>query len=411
MVRDERDTHLRLGNIVAEILKIVGQRLRATAKADVHPDPNLIAAFAERSLARPERLRVMDHLAQCADCREIVSLSIPQLEDTAVVTTARGISGWLSWPMLRWGALAACVVVVGVAVTLRHPGTETAQPSNVARQPDTVAEGKPAMGAQIAQPSASSLTANLAPPSLSEARSDADASPATKRLASKPVNPSGAASSAAVGDFARPKLPSPSQRAGSMLARTPKTAEQSAVADSNLSEMADARPSAELSELVPGRAKDAPEEAQSAKAKAATGGAMVSGSDIAAAAPQVMNGASLRTVPNLAPRWTLSADGTLQRSLDSGRSWKTITVSNRTIFRALAASGLDIWVAGSGGALYHSSDAGEHWMRVQPVASGETLTADIIGVEFTDALHGKLTTSNQESWTTADSGQTWQKQQ
>jgi photosystem II stability/assembly factor-like uncharacterized protein len=106
----------------------------------------------------------------------------------------------------------------------------------------------------------------------------------------------------------------------------------------------------------------------------------------------------------------LSSDGTLQRSLDSGRTWQSIPVSSKTIFRALAANGLDIWVGGSGGALFHSSDAGQQWKQVRPAANGETLADDIIGVEFTDLLHGKLTTSSEEVWVTADAGQTWQKQ-
>jgi photosystem II stability/assembly factor-like uncharacterized protein len=110
---------------------------------------------------------------------------------------------------------------------------------------------------------------------------------------------------------------------------------------------------------------------------------------------------------NLTPRWTLSSDGTLQRSLDSGRSWQTIPVSGKTIFQALAADGLEIWVGGSAGALFHSSDAGQRWIQVRPVANGEELGDDIIGVEFADPLHGKLTTSNAETWTTADAGQTW----
>jgi photosystem II stability/assembly factor-like uncharacterized protein len=113
---------------------------------------------------------------------------------------------------------------------------------------------------------------------------------------------------------------------------------------------------------------------------------------------------------NLVPRWTLSADGTLQRSLDSGRSWQTIPVSSQTIFRALSANGLDIWVGGAAGALFHSADAGQHWTQVRPVVNGEALTDDIIGVEFRDALHGKLTSARQETWITADTGQTWQKQ-
>ena len=40
----------------------------------------------------------------------------------------------------------------------------------------------------------------------------------------------------------------------------------------------------------------------------------------------------------------------------------------------------------------------------------EALADDIIGVEFADTLNGKVTTSVQETWITADAGQTWQKQ-
>lgn len=77
--------------------------------------------------------------------------------------------------------------------------------------------------------------------------------------------------------------------------------------------------------------------------------------------------------------------------------------------RALSSSGFEIWVGGSNGALYHSSDAGQHWKQIQPTADGQTLTADIIGVEFTDSTHGTVSTASQETWTTADAGQTWQK--
>jgi hypothetical protein len=42
--------------------------------------------------------------------------------------------------------------------------------------------------------------------------------------------------------------------------------------------------------------------------------------------------------------------------------------------------------------------------------NGEALADDIIGVEFRDTLHGKLTSAREETWITADGGQTWQKQ-
>jgi len=111
----------------------------------------------------------------------------------------------------------------------------------------------------------------------------------------------------------------------------------------------------------------------------------------------------------LVPRWTLTSDGTLQRSLDSGATWEAVSVPRQATLRALAANGLDIWVGGSNGALYHSSDAGQHWTQVHPIANGEPLSADIIGVEFTDLQHGTLTTSAKETWVTADAGQSWLK--
>jgi photosystem II stability/assembly factor-like uncharacterized protein len=110
----------------------------------------------------------------------------------------------------------------------------------------------------------------------------------------------------------------------------------------------------------------------------------------------------------MVPRWTLSSDGTLQRSLDAGKTWATIPVAGNSVFRALAAVGANIWVGGSGGSLYRSTDAGEHWLRVKPATGGKMLTTDIIGVEFTDANHGKLTTADEQIWITADAGQTWQ---
>ena len=119
-------------------------------------------------------------------------------------------------------------------------------------------------------------------------------------------------------------------------------------------------------------------------------------------------GAGAFPARKLTPRWTLSTDGTLERSLDAGKTWKTIPVAADATLTAVAAMDSDIWVGGSHGALYHSTDAGDHWTQVTPTAGGQSLTANIIGIEFSDVLHGKITTANQEIWTTTDAGQTWQ---
>jgi|SRR5277367_510269 len=366
---------------MAEIPKIVGQRLQAIAQVGEHPDSNLLGAFVERSLARSEQIRVLEHLSRCTNCREIVSLTAAQpwiAGDAVVVVPER--RGWLSWPVLRWGAAVACVVVVGAVVTLRQ------------------------------QQGAGQIAATLA-----DHQPDRTAVPAEQTT----------------------------------IRETPGTAkvESSTAETSSPIEMADAKAGARLNQMVPGRAKTA--ESQDASARKGTGAAENS------FAPA--DGATAAIVPlvstNLAPRWTLTSDGTLERSRDAGRTWQTVDVPSKTTLRALAANGQDIWVGGASGALFHSSDAGRHWIQVQPVVNGEALSADIIGVEFVDGVHGKLTIadpgaqalnrswqpdqtlqqynflidssssgdvevqkspgpvlSGQQTWSTADAGQTWQKQ-
>jgi photosystem II stability/assembly factor-like uncharacterized protein len=73
----------------------------------------------------------------------------------------------------------------------------------------------------------------------------------------------------------------------------------------------------------------------------------------------------------------------------------------------VAAAGPEVWAGGEGGALYHSSDSGDHWTRVALPA--ELAAATIVRVEFPDAQHGKLATSSGEAWATRDGGATWRK--
>ncbi len=165
-----------------------------------------------------------------------------------------------------------------------------------------------------------------------------------------------------------------------------------------------------------------------------------------------INGRDVTTLAALV-RWTISPTGGLQRSLDQGKTWQDVNVLARAApfsnftsvdataetvvmtapakapanekdsrkkspkretaapltFRAVTANGLEVWAGGSSSALFHSSDGGTHWTRILPLSGGVILTGDVIGLEFTDPQHGTVTTSTSEIWTTADSGQTWQK--
>jgi hypothetical protein len=110
------------------------------------------------------------------------------------------------------------------------------------------------------------------------------------------------------------------------------------------------------------------------------------------------------------PRWNVTADGDVLRSLDAGKNWKTITIDSKAQFVAVATTGASIWAGGKGGALYHSTDVGEHWTRITPRDGSNSLTADISGIEFTDVNHGTVHAGGNERWTTSDGGKSWKRE-
>ncbi len=111
---------------MARLPKIVRYRLGQPSSSAVgtdHPDANLLAGFIERSLTPRERGLVLDHLAQCAGCREQVSLALPHPEgETAITSVAarRRWPVWLRWPVLRWGLLAVSLVTMGSLALVRQ---------------------------------------------------------------------------------------------------------------------------------------------------------------------------------------------------------------------------------------------------------------------------------------------------
>ncbi|MCU1309403.1 MAG: hypothetical protein JWO20_528, partial [Candidatus Angelobacter sp.] len=102
--------------------KIAQSRLRhqATSPAGLHPDANVLTAFVEGGLSEADRSTTLAHLAACAECREVVALSLPE-QEPASLNTNLGAALWDWTRMLQWGAVAASVVVVASAVLLLNP--------------------------------------------------------------------------------------------------------------------------------------------------------------------------------------------------------------------------------------------------------------------------------------------------
>ena len=63
---------------------------------------------------------MLEHLAACADCREVTVLTLPAGDEVAGPVRAPGRKRWNPWPVLRWGALAAVLGTVAMVVVL-HP--------------------------------------------------------------------------------------------------------------------------------------------------------------------------------------------------------------------------------------------------------------------------------------------------
>jgi Photosynthesis system II assembly factor YCF48 len=144
----------------AAIKKLVSGRLKART-AGPHPDPELLAAFAENSLPRHDREGLLNHLTTCADCRDTLYLAMPQADAQQVFS--RPSSSSPSRLAIRWAALAASVVILGsVLVTNRWIFTERApsvQPSAEAPlQKMADLKAAPVAG-QAAQPQAPAIAA------------------------------------------------------------------------------------------------------------------------------------------------------------------------------------------------------------------------------------------------------------
>jgi photosynthesis system II assembly factor YCF48-like protein/putative zinc finger protein len=461
---------IRANKKMEQLPKIVQRRLQWNPKPGVHPDPDLLAAFAEKSLHNRERSEVLQHLAECADCRDVLSLAMPQSEPdrSPSLETASWLSRpklrWprLRWPRLRWGALAACVVVVGAAVTLHYGPRQS--PETLVAKKAPAAPASLTVERKVPEQPREKLASKIAPPSPFQ--SDRDLAVAAK-LAKQSEKGSGAGIVASrtevsalraldqndklqelthnrlANTVAANSADKPAPPAGALVAAAPaplppaKTAgaepptaesenkvrsdaadDSTRAATETLTVEAESASMPETAQSAERRAKDesskneSQREVQAARGRAMSASAMGDRKADTLSAAVAQTGAGdyakrSRAVHN-PPRWTLSAAGVLERSFDSGKTWQTIQVGSNVAFRALAANDSDIWVGGVAGALYHSADGGQHWVQVNAMAEGKPLTADIVTIEFSDARHGKLTTGNRETWTTNDAGDTWQ---
>ena len=120
---------------------------------------------------------------------------------------------------------------------------------------------------------------------------------------------------------------------------------------------------------------------------------------------QVPPGMSSVAAPAAGPCWRASDAGALEKSPDCANSWASIALPEPVAVRVVQAVGNSVWVGGNSGALFTSSDAGQHWNKVHVAG----LSGDVVAVVFGTPTHGWVSTANGEIWVTTDGGVTWKR--
>jgi len=458
---------------MTEVPKIVHDRLRAAlpgrgAPEQAHPDADMLAAFAEQALSTAERDGMLQHLALCGDCREVVALALPAAdlvaapiasETDGLQTTASRARGphklSFAWPTLRWAALAAGAVVAA-AVLLVHPGKlNQATPS--AHQQITPS-APAASGPQIASSSVPSSQIATSPNNQYAVLAKDEAGPKSelrlskKLKAGQAVKPPQAESDMLLADnkkdsgLAGKLSAAPSDRAR-VLAYDPRSsrAATETVEVSGAAAAVTTEPSAENALMARNETprNDAPaiEKAKPALQEMETMETNEQVKTEAAAVPgvaralarNVMSAAKLASPASqtLARNvtWAIKA-GVLQRSLDSGQSWQDALHADHPLL-CYASHDEDVWTGGQAGTLFHSANSGVTWVQVQPSIKARQLSSDITHIDvrnaevrdddlrgnMRDELRGNargpaeilLSTTNNEIWSSADGGKTWAK--
>ncbi len=382
---------------------------RQTA-ADEHPSADLLNGFVERALAADENARVATHLTSCADCREIVFLASAanQTEQPAVAaqkypTFAPRSRSW-TWLAPTLAALAIVVGVIGYRVATVNPPAPTLAvnrpPAPPEAQSATVPEEKPAP----ATPPKVSASRKSSPPVREEPRDMSK----KKDLALPPQMAISMDEKQAAA--AKPALVPP-------MSPQSKTLPQSAARAVSGANSVGGPSAAPLAQNFPAQSQ------AQAKIAAPPNGIPTQSSDAAAVAvtvpgaaptldtmgrnPAEFGGRGLalakRAIP--ASHWRVSNDGHLERST-SPDEWTPVLAEQPVTFRAVAVIVNEVWAGGSNGALFHSSDAGEHWTQVALTADGQSEHGAVQSIRFDTPAQGRVTTEA-ATWSTHDGGKSW----
>ncbi|MGB8770089.1 MAG: YCF48-related protein [Candidatus Korobacteraceae bacterium] len=382
-----------------EIPNPLRKALARQAVGDVHPSPDVLTSFMERTLAPVENEVVTHHLAQCAECREIVFLasdaaeeetrgeraliaaaasrvpSMPAHAATSHPVAAPADKSRPRWTIpMRWAAIGAAGVLVCAGLVLQFSragsghkvapvtvATNSATPASLEAQPAATAQGSQVSSAK---PPAPEIFAKAAPHRTAAAH--AEKAPAQTTVARN-----------AAEQFAAAPTTEPAPQASS--------AQERAGTVGGVSNA--------LASAVP---------RQSSFAEGGAVPAVQRTAPLAFGKPQM----GMHAVSAVRPQWRIGPDGHLERSMAEGQ-WTRVLTDQPATFRVVAVTENNVWAGGDGGALFHSSDGGGHWSKVSLGEGSSAETGAVVSIHFDDPQHGVVASDSGARWATTDGGVTW----
>ena len=360
-----------------ELPRPIRNALAQQARGVVHPSPDVLTSFMERTLPHDEPDRVTDHLALCAECRETVFLASNAAEDfigdnkelaAALHKPAPQEKPRRRWTFgLGWASAAVLVLLVAGVLIRQRLGSVSG-----------------------AHPDVSTVASNNQSPTVMQ--------PTPSGISSLPETQ---------GKAARAETTTPSKTAS---ARVP----GAVVGGAHLRKSGEERPSTRV--LADGtddgaQTNSSEGEPQLARPQPGTHNAFVERrtdtlSQSGEAAILMTPRMSLQSVEPGPGQWRVSADGHLEHRGD-GDGWTRVPINEVTVFHIVSVVGGDVWAGGEGGALFRSRDGGRHWNQILLATSSGAETGTIISIQFANSQQGTVLTAGGSGWSTSDGGATW----
>jgi hypothetical protein len=330
-----------------ELPAIVTERLRAGQQPAEHPAADLLAAFVEKSLGRPEREQILEHLGRCERCREVLALIAPAEGPPRLAPAAVVEHAGFNWRTLRWSALTAALALAAALTILKLQPEQKQQLARVQQAPAAPSAAKD----QPLQEQAATIAKETIP---------------------------------ARADF--------------------KKAPESLVAENKMDLALKAKTASEAKNEIASRDQEAKISAapaapplmasnQAADVMTATNRRAAAGTDPEMAAPAPQSNADKRLAytaraMSAVQQWRIR-DGHLERSTD-GANWNPVTVAPGVTFTAVFSLSNDTWAAGDNLTIYHSSGNPGQWSEGQIKETFDGLqNRAITSIRFSDPQHGQ----------------------